>query len=460
MPFAAPLRSFLLPLVLISCATSAFAQYKAVNPNVAKIVSEISESRLAETLKKLESFGTRNLNSSQDDPVRGIGAARKWIYAQLQSYSPRLEVSYDQYRLKKIEGRNSRVPADVDLYNVVAVLPGSINRDRRIVVSAHYDTLVLRGQTGTGGDTPEPTDPNADQPGVNDDGSGIACLMELARVLSQYQFEKTLVFVAFAGEEEGLLGSRLYAAKAKRESQNIEAVLNSDIVGGEVSISGRAENRRLLVFSEDPIDSPSRTLARYVREIGERYVPSMHVDPVFRADRVGRGGDHTAFQLEGFAAVRFTSPQENLAHEHSATDTFSNMSPGYTARVARVKAAAAASLAWAPRSPIVSEQVERNGQLVTRIFLTRGESRTDAVLKWKQENPESDLAGYALVMRPTIAPFWEREIYAGKVNEYSLSDISIDDYVFGVKAIDIEGNESLVSPYVPPGSTKRVIEIY
>jgi len=456
----AALQRFPLPLLVGFALSTApvFGQYKAANPKVAKIVSEISESRIAETLKKLESFGTRNLSSSQDDPARGIGAARKWIYAQFQSYSPRLEVIYDQYRVKKIEGRNSRVPADVDLYNVVAALPGTINRDHRIVVSAHYDTLVLRGPTGTGGDTPGQADPDSNQPGVNDDGSGIACVMELARVLSQYEFEKTLVFVAFSGEEEGLLGSTLYAARAKRENQNIEAVLNSDIVGGEVAISGRTENRRLLVFSEDPGDSPSRTLARYVREISERYVPSMHVDPVFRADRVGRGGDHTAFQLEGFAAVRFTSPQENLANEHSITDAFSNMSPAYTARVARVKAAAAASLAWAPRAPAVSEQIERDGQPATRLFLTRGESRADAVLKWKHENPEPDVTGYAVVMRSTTAPFWEREVFAGKVNEYSFPDLSIDDYVFGVKAIDVEGNESLVSPYIPPSRTKRIVQ--
>jgi len=447
-------------LFLGAFAAPGSAQYKAVNPKVSKIVSEISEVRITDTVKKLESFGTRNLSSSQDDPVRGIGAARKWIYSQFQSYSPRLEVSYDQYRLKKIEGRNSRVPADVDLYNVVAVLPGTIHRDRRIVISAHYDTLVLRGSTGAGGDTPAPAEPNQDQPGVNDDGSGVACVMELARVLSQYEFEKTLVFIAFSGEEEGLLGSTLYAAKAKREGQTIEAVLNSDIIGGEVSISGRTENRRIMVFSEDPGDSPSRTLARYVREVGERYVPSMHVDPIFHADRVGRGGDHTAFEREGFAAVRFTSPQENLANEHSVTDTFANMSPAFTARVAKVKAAVAASLAWAPRPPVVVEEIERDGQKTTRILLTRGESRGDALLRWKYENPESDLAGYAVVMRPTTAPFWEREVYAGRLNEYSFSDVSIDDSVFGVKAVDNEGNESLVSPYVPPRGTKRVVGTY
>src|SRR5689334_7516498 len=132
-----------LVVCLLAPAAPGFGKYKAINPKVSQIVSEISEERITETLKKLEAFGTRNLSSSQDDPARGIGAARKWIYSQFQSYSPRLEVSYDQYRVKKLAGRNSRVPNDVDLYNIVAVLPGTVNRDQRILVSAHYDTIVL-----------------------------------------------------------------------------------------------------------------------------------------------------------------------------------------------------------------------------------------------------------------------------------------------------------------------------
>jgi hypothetical protein len=284
--------------------------------------------------------------------------------------------------------------------------------------------------------------------------------MELARVLSQYQFEKTLVFVAFAGEEMGLLGSTLYAQKARTLDQKIEAVLNNDIIGSDVSGNGRAENRRVSVFSEDPQDSSSRQLARYIREVGERYVPSMRVDPVFRADRFGRGGDHTPFNLEGFAAVRFSTPVENFANQHSITDTFANTSPPYTTRVAKVNAAVAASLAWAPKSPATTELTERNGQKVPQLLLTRGKTRYDAQLKWKQENPEPDLAGYVILMRATTAPFWEHEIFVGNVTEYTLPDVSIDELVFGIKAIDKEGNESLASPYVQGPRAKRKIETY
>ncbi len=449
-------------IVLICIAFPCTAQYKTVNPKVSKIVASISEERIVEILKKLENFGTRNLLSSQTDPVRGIGAARQWIYSQFRSYNPRLEVGYDQYKLKKITEPNSRVPRDVDLYNVVAVLPGKVHPEQRIIISGHYDTLVLTGPTGnstTAGETPPAGDPNGPEPGVTDNASGTACVMELARVMSQYEFDKTVVFIAFAGEEEGLLGSSLYAAKAKKAEQKIEAVLNNDIIGFEASGSGRMENRRVNVFSDDPSDSPSRTLARYAREIGERYVPMMKVDTVFRSDRVSRGGDHTPFAQEGFAAVRLSSPQENLANEHTATDTFANTSPAYIARVTKVNGAIAASLAWAPMAPQISEQVERGGRKVTRLFLTRGTALSDAVLKWKH-SPDKDHAGYVVVMRSTTSPFWEREVFVGKVAEFTVPDVSIDEWVFGVKAVDQEGNESLVSPYVPLGRPKRVVEVY
>ena len=458
-----------------ACILAGFAasgQYKTVNPQVSKIVSEVSEERIATILKKLEGFGTRNTFSTQDDPVRGIGAARKWIFEQFRSYSPKLEVSYDQYRLKKDMTPGSRIPNDVDLYNVVAVLPGTVSKEERIIISGHYDSVVLTRAPGAaplgpgetppagGRNAPPPRDPNLDAPGVTDDGSGTACVMELARVLSQYEFEKTLVFVAFAAEENGLLGSTLYAAKAKSQNQKIEAVLNNDIIGSDVSGNGRIENSRVNVFSEDPIDSPSRELARYIREMGERYLPSMKVDLMFRADRFGRGGDHTPFNQEGFAAVRFSSPQENFANQHSLTDTFANTSVPYISRVVRVNAAAAASLAWAPKTPITMEEIERNGRKVPSLMLTRGKSRYDALLKWKHDNPEPDLAGYAILMRSTTAPYWEHDIFVGKVNEYTLPDVSIDELVFGVKAIDKDGNESLVAPYVQGPRAKRVIQTY
>jgi len=440
----------------------AHAQYKSVNPKIADAVSQVSEDRILSIINKLESFGSRNLLSSQDDPGRGIGAARRWIYAEFKSYSPRLEVTYNTYRLKKIEGRNSRVPEDVDLYNVVAVLPGKGNASQRILITAHYDTIVLLGDTGAnangGAETPVHPDVNTYSPGVNDDGSGIACVLELARILSQFEFQKTLVFVAFSGEEEGSLGSTLFSAKMRAERQKIEAVLNNDIIGSVSADSGESENRRVRVFSEDPADSPSRTLARYVKEIGQRYVPTMAVESIFRGDRFGRSGDQAPFVEDGFAAVRFSSAVESLAHEHTATDTLEFTSVPYIARVTKINVAVAASLAWAPTAPRVTEEVEQDGRKRTTLLIGRGKSLHDAELKWKQE-PAGEVVGHVVVRRSTSAPFWEQETFVAAGSELRLPGLSIDQYVFGVKAVDREGNESLVTPYVPIPRAPRSVDI-
>jgi peptidase M28-like protein len=461
------LTVWLLALSLVPCA---HAQLKSVNPTVQKIVDSVSQDRVTEILKKLESFGTRGIFSEQDNPAHGIGAARHWIYDQFKSYSPRLQVSFDSYRVKKGKGR---IIQDVDLYNVVAVLPGKLNPERQFILSGHYDSLAML-RRAPDGSTAVPTDgqtggpPPFDlsmlapvEPGVTDDGSGTAAVMELARIMSQYEFEKTIVFVAFAGEEMGLVGSSLYARKARKENQIIDGVLNNDIIGSEVSGNGRIDNSTISVYSEDPDDSASRQLARYVKDIGARYLPSVNIDLVFRADRIGRGGDHTPFNLEGYPAVRVTTPNENYANQHSVTDTFENTSVSYASRVIQANAAALASLALAPKAPVTNEPIKsgpRKGQPTPMI--SRGKTRYDAALRWKNENPEPDLLGYVIVMRKSTAPYWEKELFVGNVTEYTFKDVSIDDVIFGVKAVDRDGNESLVAPYVPGPRQKLEIETY
>jgi hypothetical protein len=195
--------------------------------------------------------------------------------------------------------------------------------------------------------------------------------------------------------------------------------------------------------------------------MGERYLPSMKVTSVLVQDRLGRGGDHTPFQWEGYAAVRFSTPNENYEHEHSASDLPAFMSAPYTTRVARINAAVAASLALAPKAPVVMQEAKTGtlkGRLVPQI--SRGKSRYDAQLKWKSAGPTENLKGYAIVMRATTAPDWEREIFVGNVQEYLFKDVSIDDVRFGVKAIDNDGNESLVAPYVYPARPKREVPVY
>jgi len=254
------------------------------------------------------------------------------------------------------------------------------------------------------------------------------------------------------------------AKRLKENSQTIQAVLNNDIIGSEVSGNGVIDNRRVMVMSEDPNDSPSRQIARYVKRIGERYYPEMMVELIFRYDRFGRGGDHTAFNNEGFAGVRITTPNENFANQHSPTDTFANTSPTYAAKVTRINAAAAATMALAPRSPMTrrvpppgappppadpadTEAVPTPRAPATGPGLTRG-GGYDAVLRWDHTDAEPDLAGFIVVVRSTTAPDWEREIWVGNVKEFTLKNTSIDQVVFGVKSVDREGHESPVSAYV------------
>ncbi|MEK6409367.1 MAG: M20/M25/M40 family metallo-hydrolase [Acidobacteriota bacterium] len=455
-----------------------------LDPKIQKIVSEISADRIAEIEKKLESFETRNTFSDPTQPNRGIGAARQWIFDQFKSYSPRLQVSFDTHTIPK----GGRVWKEIELRNVVAVLPGKMQQasGRWIMITGHYDSLNLRVPPELRNDQAKAVEIIA--PGVTDDGSGTACAMECARVMSQYEFDATLVFVAFAGEEQGLIGARAMAKRLKASSQTIQAVLNNDIIGSEVSGNGVIDNRRVLVFSEDPNDSSSRQIARYAKRIGERYFPEMTVDLIFRYDRFGRGGDHTAFNQEGYAAVRVTTPNENFANQHSLTDTFANTSPTYAAKVTRINAATAAAMALAPRSPVVSRPAPAasatTGTVATSPAATAtpptsaatatppasaaatdpdeaptprarpagpGLSRGggyDAVLRWDYADAEPDLAGFIVVVRSTTAPDWEREIWAGNVKEFTLKNTSIDQLVFGVKSVDKEGHESPVSAYV------------
>jgi hypothetical protein len=264
------------------------------------------------------------------------------------------------------------------------------------------------------------------------------------------------VFITFAAEELGLEGARAYAAYAKQRGMNIEAILNNDIIGSDISGNGRTANGFLRAFADSPEDSPSRTLERYFKQIAERYVPSMQVEMVFHRDRFSRGGDHTPFAVQGFAAIRLTTPIEYYANQHSATDTFEHTSVPYAARVTRMNGAVLASLASAPSAPVTNYTIETGEQKGSRRpMLSRGEGGYDAVLRWLK-SPEPDVAGYAIVIRSTTAPDWEREIWAGNVTKYSLPDLSIDDIVIGVKAVDKDGNQSLVSVYQEPFNPRQM----
>ncbi len=397
------------------------------DPRIQALLAEVDPDRLLANVERLASFGTRNTMSTTSHPDWGIGAARSWIRDELAAYSDRLVVSLDHHAVEPA----GRIQIPVDLANVMAILPG--RSDRRIYVTGHYDSLAPVADGVPEAPTDGPFDHYA--PGANDDASGTSLLMEMARVLSQsgIEFDATLVFLAIAGEEQGLVGAGLHAARLAAEGTPVEAVLNNDIVGNSVGGNGIADSRTVRLFSEGPEDSPSRQLARYVRHTAAQYVPGHQVRLIARSDRFGRGGDHSAFNREGFTAVRMTESRENYARQHTVLDTPDGVDPDYLARNTRVNLAAAASLALAPPAPRVTPQM-----------LGRG-GGYDAHLRWEAA---SGAVAYRIYWREAWGPDWEHTLLVGNVTEHRLPDISIDDHVFGVAAIGPDGHESLVSAYL------------
>ena len=421
---AATLATFMLG------ADAQAARGPEVDPRIAEMLGEVSPERLAEYLRVLTDYRTRHSLSLSDRPDWGISPARQYILETFRSFSPRLEVSFDCYDVEA----QGRIPEAVELCNVAAVLPG--RSERRIYVSGHYDTVARR--EGEGFDWTRWDNP---APGANDDGSGTVLTMEAARVLSQsgLQFDATLVFVAFVAEEEGLVGASLHAERAEVEGWTIDAVFNNDIIGNSMGGNGIVDSRTVRVFSEDPMDSPSRQLARYVRRHASVYVPGHEVRLIAREDRFGRGGDHTAFNRRGFAGVRFSESRENYARQHTMYDTFDGVDFEYLARNTRVNLAGVATMALAPEAPDV---MGPGGPM-----LGRGDTGYAAHMRWIRS---AGAVGYRVVWRVAWTPDWQYEIEVGDTDSWLLHDISIDDYVFGVAAIGADGHESLVTAYVRP----------
>jgi len=433
-----------------------------LDPRIEKLLEQVSQERLEAILRRLQTFETRNTLSSTDSPAKGIGAARAWILDEMKKSSGRLQVSFDTYRTP----RGGRVTRDIELSNVVAILPG--RSPRRVYVTAHYDTFAAERRTSAGAgrapgsaglppgsagappshaapqqaaQMPPPSPADNPAPGVNDDGSGTALVMELARVFAEsgIEFDATVVFAAFAGEEQGLIGARQHAQRAAVEKITIDAVLNNDMVGNAESGLGSLDSESVRVFSESPEDSSSRQLARYIQRQAARYVPSHRIRLIARYDRFGRGGDHTPFNQAGFAAVRITESNENYGRQHTTADTVESVSMPYFVKNVKVNAVALASLALAPASPAVVEK--------GRPILGRGPSGYDAQLRWAAS---PGAVGYRVFWREAWAPDWGHELNVGNVTEFLLRGMSIDDYVFGVAALGASGNESLVSAYVNP----------
>lgn len=419
--------------------------------SIARLISEINARNIEQSIRKLVSFGTRNTLSAQDNPARGVGAARDWLFSEFQKISATAggRMRVEKQTFEQAPGKYPRIARPTVITNVVATLrgtqPESVNR--LYVVSGHYDSMCT-----------SPTNDECDAPGANDDASGNAAVLEMARVMAKYRFEATIIFMAVAGEEQGLVGSAYFAEEAKQKNWNIEAMFTNDIVGNTLGGNGVRDRRTLRVFSEGvpsnetpeeagvrrgvggENDSASRQLARFIKETGARYVPAMRVMMVYRRDRYLRGGDHIPFLERGYAAVRFTEPNEEYKHQHQDVRIENGVQYGdlpefvdfaYVAQVARVNAASLASLALAPARP-------KNVSILTARLTN------DTDLKW-DANTEPDLAGYEIVWRETSSPVWTNSRAVGNVTSFTMPGMSKDNYFFGVRALDREGNRSPVS---------------
>jgi hypothetical protein len=418
---------------------------------ITKMVSEISADSLRSYIVQMVNFGTRHTLSSITDKKAGIGAAREWVVEKFKSFARnsngKMTAFVDTTTLQP-DGR--RVNVAVNLGNAMAVLKGTDPNDDRIyVISGHLDSRVSDVMNAT-----------SKAPGANDDGSGVAAVIECARIMSSHSFPSTIIFVAVSGEEQGLLGSGYLAAKARKEGWNIDAMLNNDIIGSNNSNETNIiDNTRLRVFSEAfsvtdtgriaqnirslglENDSKSRQLARYVKETGERYVDNMEVIMIYRPDRFLRGGDHTPFLQRNYAAVRFTEMNENYNHQHQDLRIEKGIEYGdlavfmdfeYLRKNTAVNLSSLANLAKAPSVPVEVRIETRN--------LTNS-----STLHWKTPL-HGKTKGYYLLVRETTSATWQKKIFT---TETTITvPYSKDNYFFAVQSVNESGNESLA---VVPG---------
>ncbi len=412
-----------------------------------QMVKEVNKDTLTKYIDKLVSFGTRNTLSTQSNNARGIGAARNWVLQKFNEYSKQSNNKLSAYiDTVTYPADGKRVDRKIILGNVVAILKGTDTSDKRIfVISGHLDGMRTNVM-----------DSVADAPGANDDASGCAAVLECARIMSKHQFPATIVFVTVSGEEQGLLGANFMAEKAKKENWQIEAVLNNDIMGSNNSNETNIiDNTRLRVFSEGlsvndtgkvamnirnlglENDGNARQLARYIKEVGERYVENLEIVMVYRNDRFLRGGDHTPYVQRGFAAVRFTEMNENYYHQHQDVRVENNIQYGDLPEfmdfeyLRKNTAVNLANLAKAPSKP---EEV--------KVEVKKLSNSTS--LQWKAPKT-GKTKGYYVLIRETTSAVWQKKFFTENT-EIKLP-FSKDNYFFAVQSITESGNESL--PVVP-----------
>ncbi|WP_113639326.1 M20/M25/M40 family metallo-hydrolase [Nubsella zeaxanthinifaciens] len=442
------LRNLFIACLCLLISEISFAQKAEIkDPKIMGMLNEVSANNLETLIRKMVSFHTRHTLSDTLSKTKGIGAARNWIKSEFEKYAAesggRLQVSFDTFT-QPADGRRIKEP--VVLKNVMAILPGTDPNDKRmLMVSGHYDSRVT-----------DVMNIKDFAPGANDDASGVAAVMEMARVMSKHQFSCTLVFVAFVGEEQGLYGAANLAKRAKEEGWNVHLLMNNDIVGNTYGMeTDIKDNKSVRVFSEGVAasetkeqaaarqsagtenDGKARQAARYIKEVAERYVDQLEVKLIYRRDRYLRGGDHTPFSQQGFAAVRLTEMNEDFNRQHQDIRTENGFKFGdlpeyvdytYLQKVTRMNMSVMANLALSTQEP-------ENVGVVTSGLTNKTQ------LKWNAPKGKTPY-GYYVLMRETTSPFWERKFFV-KENQATLN-YSKDNYFFGVQSVDENGHESLV----------------
>lgn len=417
------------------------------------IIDAVSAERIQKDIQTLVDFGTRNTFSDTVSTTRGIGAARRWIKQEFESISEACNNCLDVFYQKDFvtKAGNSRVPHDAWVVNVVAIQKGSKYPDRYVIMSGDIDSRASDTMNFT-----------IDAPGANDNASGMAGVLEAARVLSQYQFESSIVYVGLSGEEQGLFGGAGLAEYAKAQNWNIIGVLNNDMIGNIKGVDGVIDNRTFRIFSEPvpptetdrertlrrfyggEVDGISRQLARYIHKNTKQYMPEMNPMMIYRLDRFGRGGHHRPFNDLGFAGVRIMEAHENYNQQHQDIreengiqygDVIEHVNFDYAKKLTAVNAINLASLAWAPPAP--------------QELAIGGVVEASARFQW---NAVEHAKGYKIYWRDTTSPTWDYDRYVGNVTAFTLDGIVIDNFFFGIASVGENGFES---PVVFPNKVMR-----
>jgi Zn-dependent M28 family amino/carboxypeptidase len=436
---------------LILSIAQAYAQKMAPpssDERIYDIIEAIDANRIETDIRKLISFGTRHTLSDTLSQTRGIGAARRWVHSAFEEVSAAcdncLEVSYQKGLAEG--GERGRIPTDTWIVNVMAIKRGTLYPNRYIIMSGDLDSRVSDVMDGI-----------SESPGANDNATGMAGVIEAARVLSKYDFSASIIFVGLSGEEQGLFGGKFLAEHAKAQGWDIIGILNNDMIGNIHGIDGVIDNRTFRIFSEaappdeteqqriwkrfygGEVDGVSRQLARYIEKTTKTYMPEMNPLMIYRLDRFGRGGHHRPFNDAGYAGVRIMEAHENYNMQHQDLrvedgiaygDVIEGVDFNYAAKLTAVNAITLASIAWAPAPP--------TGLMIG------GAVQPSTRLKWDIADT-NDIAGYKIYWRDTTSPQWQYARYVGMVDDFTLKGIVIDNYLFGVSAVARNGHESIVA---------------